>query len=305
MQWKYLVFFLFLIVSQGTPAKAETLAVSFIRLDPYLSDLRDAILESARATDSLQVDFAVADGNGQRQIDQLAAMLGRHPKAVVLFVRDAETFRQTANLAEKAGVPVVYVLMHPPGDDLRIKFSIVSSNGYVAGLLQMRKLADLMGRKGNLVLLRGIDDEKDSIDRTQGVKEVLRSFPDIHVIEEASASWDRDPASRLVAEWLAKGDRIDAVAANNDEMALGAIAALEAAGIHGVPVAGVDGIPAALSAMKSGAMALTVFQNARMQGRRAVQDALDLAEGKPVEEYDWVPYELVTSRVLSAYLSRH
>lgn len=305
MRWRYFVFLLSMIASQVTPAKGETIAVSFIRLDPYLSDLRDAILESAGTLDSLQVDFASADGNGPRQVEQLAAMLGRHPRAAVLFVRDAETFRRTAELAEKAGVPVVYVLMHPPGDDLRIKFSIVSSNGYVAGLLQMRKLADLMGRKGNLVLLRGIDDEKDSIDRTQGVKEVLRSFPDIHLIEEASASWDREPAARHIAEWLAKGDRIDAVAANNDEMALGAIEALEAAGMRGVPVAGVDGIPAALSAMKNGRMALTVLQNAKMQGRRAVQDALDLAEGKPVEEYDWVPYELVTPRVLSSYLSRH
>jgi ABC-type sugar transport system substrate-binding protein len=134
---------------------------------------------------------------------------------------------------------------------------------------------------------------------------MARKFPNIHVIEDASAGWSQATAEKLVTEWIAKGDRIDAVLANNDSMALGAIDALDKAKLTKVLVGGVDGqAPATFAAMQKGKLTLTVRQNAAAQGAEAVLDALSLMDGKPVQQYDWVPFELVTQQVLPAYLPK-
>ena len=95
--------------------------------------------------------------------------------------------------------------------------------------------------------------------------------------------------------WLASGKPIDAVIAQNDEMALGALKAIRAAGKQGqIAVIGVDAIPDALKAVRGGEMVATVFQDARGQGTTAVDLAVQLARGKKVPHDNYIPFQLVT-----------
>jgi ABC-type sugar transport system substrate-binding protein len=97
------------------------------------------------------------------------------------------------------------------------------------------------------------------------------------------------------------------VVSNNDEMAIGAIQALKAAGVDmsKVIVAGVDATQDALAAMKAGDLDVTVFQNAAAQGSGAVDTALKLAKGDSVESMVWIPFELVTPANMQQYLSKN
>lgn len=94
----------------------------------------------------------------------------------------------------------------------------------------MRKLAQMLNGTGSVAILSGHPTHPGAASRTQGVKEVMRDFPNLHLVAEAAADWDRAKARAAVAKWLAQGRSIAAIAAYNDEMAIGAAEAVEAAG---------------------------------------------------------------------------
>lgn len=109
-----------------------------------------------------------------------------------------------------------------------------------------------------------------------------------------------------MTNWITGGEKIDAVAANNDEMAIGAILALKQAhqDPKSVVVAGVDATPDGLAEMDKGTMAVTVFQDAKSQGRVAVATALKMIKGEPVGSHVDVPFELVSKDNYKTYVGR-
>jgi inositol transport system substrate-binding protein len=106
---------------------------------------------------------------------------------------------------------------------------------------------------------------------------------------------------------LSSGEVFHAVIANNDEMALGAIQAIKAAGIDmaDVVVGGVDATQDALSSMQAGELDVTVFQNAAGQGSGALNAAIALANGEEVEQKVYIPFELVTPANIEGYLTQN
>ena len=107
-----------------------------------------------------------------------------------------------------------------------------------------------------------------------------------------------------MANWLTAGVEFDAVVSNNDEMAIGAIQMLKSTGIDmdKVLVAGIDGNPDGLAAMKAGDLDITVFNDARKQGMLAVEAAVDFVKGEKVDRNIWVLFELVTPQNLDDYM---
>jgi inositol transport system substrate-binding protein len=127
------------------------------------------------------------------------------------------------------------------------------------------------------------------------------------VIDQQTANWSRDQAQSLMTNWLSTGAAFDGVLANNDEMALGAIQAMKAAGIdmNAVIVSGVDATQDALASMQAGELDITVFQNAAAQGGGALNAAVKLAAGEAVEQKVYVPFELVTPANIADYLAKN
>ena len=113
----------------------------------------------------------------------------------------------------------------------------------------------------------------------------------------------RDEAMQKMENWLNSGLDIDAVIANNDEMAIGAANVLVENGITDVLVCGIDASEAALNLMKEGKMSMTVFQNGYQQGYQGVTAAMKLIAGGTVEEYIDVPYETVLPEQADEYLA--
>ncbi|MGA1600365.1 MAG: substrate-binding domain-containing protein, partial [bacterium] len=107
--------------------------------------------------------------------------------------------------------------------------------------------------------------------------------------------------------WLSTGEEFDAVIANNDEMAIGAIQAMKAAGLDmkEIIVGGVDATQDALAAMAAGDLDVTVFQNAAGQGAGSLNAALKLARGEDVDQKVYIPFELVTPANMSNYMSKN
>ncbi len=144
--------------------------------------------------------------------------------------------------------------------------------------------------------------------RTQDVHDVHLdglTAASVKIIDKQTANWSRDGRQDLMTNWLSAGAPFDAVIANNDEMAIGAIQAMKAAGVDmkDVVVVGVDATQDALAAMQAGDLDVTVFQDAAGQGSGAVDAAVKLAKGEAVDQKVYIPFELVTPANIANYLA--
>lgn len=120
-----------------------------------------------------------------------------------------------------------------------------------------------MNYRGNVAILMGALSNEETRERTRAVEAVIAKHKDLKVVEKQTAKWQRNEAVDVVSGWLLNGVAIDAIAANNDEMAIGAIMALKQAKKNGVLVAGIDGTPDGLQFIKTGDLAVTIFQDAK------------------------------------------
>jgi hypothetical protein len=137
----------------------------------------------------------------------------------------------------------------------------------------------------NVYVMQGELSNQAAVQRTQDIYDVIEAGKckvKVNVIDQQTANWSRDQAQNLMTNWLSTGAAFDGVIANNDEMAIGAIQAMKAAGIDmaTVQVGGVDATQDALAAMQAGDLDVTVFQNAAAQGGGALDAALKLAAGR-------------------------
>jgi ABC-type sugar transport system substrate-binding protein len=288
-----------------TPASAKTrIFLSMAKTnDKFIGILKNSI--EAEAAKDPDVELIVGDAKNDEatQVRQVKEAIADKVDAVIILTVNTGSAKSVMDLTSKTGTPLIYLNRRPPIDHFTGKVAIVSSNDLVAGRLQMRLIADKIGNAGNVVILRGEDGHPAAIERTQGVKEILASKPNITLVEEATGNWDRAQGGTLVTQWLQGGKPISAILANNDEMALGAIDALKKAGKKPgeIYVAGVDGTADALTAINSGYLTLSLLQNARAQGAQALADAKKFVSKDYAELYDWVPYELIIPSNIQQY----
>ena len=152
------------------------------------------------------------------------------------------------------------------------------------------------------MVIDGPNAHSAQLDRSQGICEVLENYPDIKIIAEQTANWDRAEAMALMENWLQMGDDIDGVVAQNDEMAIGALKAIQAAGKEdSIKVVGIDAIADALTLVESGELIGTVYQDAVGQGAGAVEAAVRAVNGENLEKETLIPYKLVTVENLDEF----
>ena len=168
----------------------------------------------------------------------------------------------------------------------------------------MQFIAERLGGQGNVVMMHGFMGQAAQLKRDQGAREVLEQNPGLNLIAEQTAEWDRAKGMTLMENWIqSRGVEIDAVFAQNDEMGMGAVIALEQAGLkEKVLVASVDAIADALQALKDGRLDATVFQDAPGQGSTAVETALKLVRGEPCPKQVFIPFQLVTREKVDQFL---
>ncbi|OLP61823.1 rhizopine-binding protein [Xaviernesmea oryzae] len=290
-------------------ANAQTIAVSTAKLDTYRAILLDAIKASAKAQPGVTVTVDDAKGDSQTQLAHLRKYAEDKVSAIIVIPSDGDMGPQLTEIAQKAGIPLIYVNTEPANlADLPDNQVLVASNEKESGTLETAEVCRLMKGKGKAVVLMGEPFHSAARARTQDVDDVLArpECQGIQIVERQAAYWSRDDADQQMREWLKAGVAFDAVIANNDEMALGAIRALKQAGrpMKDVVVAGVDATDDALAAMVAGDLDVTILQNAAGQGKAAIDAALKLAKGEKVPRENYVPFELVTPENVAKYLPK-
>ena len=282
-------------------AKPIKIGVSMLFDDLWLTILRDAMTNYAATQPGVELVMVDSKEDVATQLGQVENFVTQKLDAIILIPANTDATDPMTKLAVDAGIPLVYVNRKPA--NLPEGVAYAGSDSIVAGTLQMEWLAEKLGGKGNIVIMNGNLSQEAAQQRTAGNKEVAAKFPDIKIIKEDTGNWSRAEGLALMENWLSTGDQIDAVAANNDEMAIGALQAIEAAGKLGqILVGGVDASPDALSEMDKGRLNVTVFQNAAGQGEGGIKAAIALARGEKIEQITWIPYELVTPENYKEYM---
>src|SRR5215216_4810227 len=269
--------------------------------DIWLTTLRDAMTDYAKSQPGVELIAVDSKEDVATQLAQVENFVAQKVDAIVIIPANTDAADPMTKAAQDAGIPLVYVNRIPA--NLPDGVAYVGSESIQAGIMQAEWIAKQLGGKGNVVIMNGNLAQEAAQKRTEGEKQVFAKFPDIHIIKEDTANWDRAEGLALMENWLSTGDKIDAVASNNDEMAIGALQAIEAAGKLGeILVGGVDASPNALEEMDKGRLDVTVFQNAKGQGEGGIKAAIALAKGEQIEQITWIPFELVTPENYKTYM---
>jgi inositol transport system substrate-binding protein len=302
-----LVLLVGVLVALSAAAQAVTVGVSMALFDDnFLTTVRASMQERARQL-NVPVQFEDAENDIGRQLNQIENFIAQHVDAIIVNPVDTDATPRMTHLVASAGIALVYVNRMPADRQLPPRVSFVGSDETQSGTLEMAEVCRLLRGKGDIVVLMGELTNQSARQRTKDLQDVIArpACHDIRVLDQQAANWKRTEAADLVTNWLSSGLHPAAVVANDDEMAIGAIQALKQAHLLSTTiVAGIDATPDGLAAMKAGALAVTVFQNAPAQGRGAIDTALKLARHEPVPSFVWVPFELVTRDNLARYLGR-
>ena len=265
--------------------------------DNFLTVLRMAIEESAgyRGHDTYVAD---GDGNKERQLSQIREFVDAKVDAIIIapVSGDPEYNRGIVETVISANIPLVYVNTDPSISNYPSNMVYVGSNEVESGTMQTEELAKLANYKANIALLKGAEENPAAQIRTQDVRDVIKQYPNMKITVEGTANWQRSEAMALVTKWLDEGQTFDMIVANNDEMALGAILALQKKGLDPKKflIGGIDATHDALEAMDKQLLDVTVLQDGQRQAEKAVIAANNLIRGREVDEKVWVPFKLVT-----------
>ena len=261
--------------------------------------LKDYMTAKADAMGDVELTVD-AGGDAAKQLQQVETFISQKVDAIIMQPQEQEACSPAIDKAKAAGIPIIncnsLTITEPD--------AYVGSNDSESAEIAMTYIAEQLGGKGNVLMMHGHPGQTAEVKRTEGAMDILAQNPDMTLLDEQTADWDRAEAMTLMENWIqAYGDQINAVFCQNDEMALGALNALVQAGKKdNVLVVGVDAIDDALQSVKDGKMDATVYQDCKGQAEGAIEAAYKLAKGESVEKEILIPFILVTTENVDEYL---
>ena len=210
-------------------------------------------------------------GDANRQDQLIETAIAQKAAAIILDNAGADASIAAVQKARQAGIPSF--LIDREINATGIAVAQIVSNNYQGAALGAQQFVDLLGEKGNYVELVGKESDTNAAIRSRGYHDVIDKYPGLKMVAQQSANWSQTEAFAKMETILQGQADIKGVISGNDTMALGAAAALKAAGRKGVVVVGFDGSPDVISAIKAGEINATVLQRAALISRMAVEQA--------------------------------
>ncbi|RVI56330.1 D-ribose ABC transporter substrate-binding protein [Sinorhizobium meliloti] len=237
----------------------------------------------------------VHDDDANKQSQLIDTAIGRGAKAIILDNAGSEASIAAVQKAKDAGVPSF--LIDREINATGVAVSQIVSNNYQGAQLGAEEFVKLMGESGNYVELLGREADLNAGIRSKGYHDVIDEYPEMKMVAQQSANWSQTEGYSKMETILQANPDIKGVISGNDTMAMGAIAALQAAGRKDVIVVGFDGSNDVRDSIKSGGIKATVLQPAYAQAQMAVQQAHEyITTGKaPAEEKQLMDCVLINS----------
>lgn len=232
---------------------------------------------------NLTVLAPMVNDSNEEQIQLVEQAIVSGASVIIIAPADSQGILPAARQVHEAGIPLVDLNSVFAGDDI-FWDTFVGLDNYEIGKITMKELCERLGGEGDIIMLEGVAGTESSYGRIVGAEEVLKDYPNVKVVAKQAANWSRAEALKVVQNLLPANPNVKAVYCVNDEMALGALEALDMVDLVGkVIVSGVDANTDAREATRNDRLAFTLDTNPEGQGRDAVQAAYDLLSGKGVD----------------------
>ncbi|MGN6481258.1 ribose ABC transporter substrate-binding protein RbsB [Luteibacter sp.] len=256
--------------------------------NPFFVELKDG---AQKAADSAGVQLVVVDAQDDpaRQISSVEDLIQKRVSVILLNPTDSSALAGAVQSAQRANIPVITLDRGVDGAEVA---SHIASDNIAGGKMAADFLAKQLGGKGNIIELQGVAGTSAARERGKGFDDEIATTG-MKVVAQQPANFDRAQGLSVSENLLQGNSDVQAIFAQNDEMALGAVQAL-AGKNKKVLVVGFDGTPDGKKAVQDGQMAATVAQQPEEIGRLGVETAKKLVDKQPVDKSIAVPLKLLT-----------
>lgn len=255
----------------------------FVSLEQGITDLADEQGTKVKSVDA-QDDTA-------KQTNDVDDLIQQGVDILLINPVDSAAITPAVESANAAGIPVITIDRSSDGGEV---VTLVASDNVEGGEMAAKYIEEISGTDVNTVQLEGVPGASATRERGEGFTNVAEKS--LNVLDSQTANFDRAEGLTVMENMLQANPDIQAVFAQNDEMALGAIEAIQSAGKTGeIQVVGFDGTEDGIKAVEDGRLSATVAQQPEEMGKLAMQAAFDYFSGETIEEYIASPLELVKS----------
>lgn len=261
-----------LAFSTAVPAQAADL-IAIITPSPDNPFFKAEADGAAAKAKELGYETLVAshDDDANKQSELIDTAIARGAKAIILDNAGADASVAAIQKAKDAGIPSF--LIDREINATGVAAAQIVSNNYQGAQLGAEEFVKLMGEKGNYVELVGKESDTNAGIRSKGYHDVIDAYPDLKMVAQQSANWSQTEAFQKMESILQANPDIKGVISGNDTMAMGAYAALQAAGKGDVIVVGFDGSNDVRDSILAGGIKATVLQPAYYSAQLAVEQA--------------------------------
>ncbi|MGE7604277.1 ribose ABC transporter substrate-binding protein RbsB [Peribacillus sp. NPDC097675] len=257
--------------------------------NPFFVSLKDGIEKEAKAK-GMKVSVVDAQDDTAKQISGIEDLILQNVDVLLINPTDSAAISSAVQSANEAGIPVITIDRSSEEGDIE---TFIASDNVAGGETAAEYLVKQLGEKAKVVELEGVSGASATRERGKGFHNIADKQLD--VLTSQTAEFDRTKGLNVMENILQGKKDIQAVFAHNDEMALGAVEAIKAAG-KDVIVVGFDGNEDALKAVENGELQATVAQQPVLIGEEAIHAAEKVLKGEKVDDTISVPLKLVTKK---------
>ncbi|MEC5205125.1 ribose transport system substrate-binding protein [Vogesella perlucida] len=272
----------------ATSTATVGLAVSTLN-NPFFVSLRNGA-EAEAKKEGINLITVDAQDDPAKQQASVEDLIQKKVNVILINPTDSAAVANVVKEATGKGIKVVSLDRSVTGAEVSAH---IASDNVAGGKMAGEFLLEKLGGKGNIVELEGIAGSSAARERGQGFHQVVDGKADVKLLAKQPADFDRAKGLSVMENIIQGNKGIQGVFAHNDEMALGAVKAIQAAGLKNVVVVGFDATADAVAAVKAGTLAATVQQQPELIGQYGVQTAKKLIAGQPVDKFIPVPLNLV------------
>ena len=272
-------------------ADNETIAVfTKNQTNPFFNNVRVGAENAAKQLGAKVIQYVPTKPDSiPEQMSQVEDVIVKKPDAIVFTPVDYKALIPGVEKMNAAGIPVINVTDHMAGGTI---VSFVGIDDYKVGRATAEALMKALGGKGNVVIIEGVKGSLSNQDRTRGLTDVTKSYPNVKLLATQAGNFQRLNALQVMENLMQSFPQIDGVMAANDAMAIGAIEALDAANRKAI-VVGINGTKEAVDAVKAGKLLASGQADPFMQGCLATMMAIRHLRHQPIVAEMFLPPSVI------------
>ena len=255
--------------------------------NPFFVAIKTGVMNAANK-EHMQVKVADAQNDSAKQNNDVEDLIQQGVDILLINPVDSDAISSAILLANQSGIPVITIDRSATKGNV---VTFIASNNIEGGKMAAQFIVSKLGKKAIVAELQGIPGASATRERGQGFH--LIADKELNVVASQSADFDRAKGLTVAENILQAHDNVQAIFAQNDEMALGAYEAAKSAGKN-IIIVGFDGSQDGLKSVKNGQLSATVAQQPELIGEKAIEVSKDIANKKAISPQIPVALQLIS-----------